>query len=120
MALNEASERLPSVLSQGREVAEADRMEVERQQPLQRVHRQLGTGGDARGRRIEPPAKLVLQGIADDDYPLLRQVETNAAGRVARKMDDADLGGERYEVSVLEALVNGNRGAVQPGHGWPG
>ena len=100
MTLNQASEGLPGVLSQGWEVAEADRMEVERQKLLQRAHRRVGAIGDAGGRRVEPPAELVLQGVTDDDYPALRQVEANASGRMAGEMDDADLGGEGYEVAV--------------------
>ena len=38
---------------------------------------------------------------------------------MAGEMDDADLGGEGYEVSVAETLVHANGGALQPGHGRP-
>ena len=41
-ALNEASEGLPGVLSQGWEVAEADGMEVKGEKLLQRAHRRVG------------------------------------------------------------------------------
>ena len=89
-------------------MAEADSVEVQGQQLLQGAHSRAGTLGNAGGRRVEPPSKLVLQGVAYYNCSLLRQIEGNAAGGVTWQMHNPDLGGEGYKVSVLETLAYGN------------
>ncbi len=76
--------------------------------------------GYAGRRGIEPPAELVLEGVADDDYPLLWHVKGDAAGGVAREMYDSELGGEGNEVTIFEARVDGDRIAGELGKGGLG
>ena len=60
-----------------------------------------GRVGDAGGWGKEPPAKLVLEGVSDDDYALLWHVKGDAAGGVTGEMDDSEFSGEGDEVTVV-------------------
>ena len=101
MTFYEAPEGLSGVFLEGRKVAETDSVEVKLEEFLQGLHSLPGRVCDAGGWRIEPPAELVLEGVADYDYALLRHVKGDAAGGVTGEMDDSEFGGEGDEVTVF-------------------
>ncbi len=101
MTFYEAPEGVSGVFLEGRKVAEADGVEVEIEEFLQGLHGLLRRVGDAGGWGIEPPAELVLEGVADDDYALLWHVKGDAAGGVTWEMDDSEFSGEGDEVTVV-------------------
>ena len=118
--MDEALEGFPGVLAQGRKVAEADGMEIQGKELFQGTHGLFRRLGDAGGGGIEPPAELVLQGVADDYYALFGQVKGDTAYGVAGEMDDAQLGREGDDVSVFEAKVDGYGAACESGKGGSG
>ena len=63
----------------------------------------------------------MLQGIAYNHYSLLGEIESDAAGRVAREVNNSYFRGERYKVSVFKPNVHrygvsGESGKGRTGH----
>ena len=115
MPPDEPSEGFTGIAAHGRKVAEAYGVEVQVEELLNRPHSLHRPLGDSGCRRAEPPGEFVLERVPDDDGPFPRQVEGDAAGGVSWKVDHADFGAERNDVSIIEAIVNGDRAPHESG-----